>query len=225
TPHGAAGESWRTLRAVGSRLRPLDASIVTTLQALAHWHNTHSRCPRCGAETEPVQGGWVRRCVSDGSDHFPRTDPSVIMSVIDDAGRLLLGRTIGWPDNQFSVLAGFVEPGESLEQAVVREVAEESGVEVTAVRYLGSQPWPFPASLMLGFTARAVTTDLHPEPTEMAEVRWVTRAEYAALLRGGEIRVPGEISIARRLIERWLGDDVDAVAGRPVLEGWRPAPT
>lgn len=173
------GEGWANLRAAGLRLADRDAAIVTTLLALANWHRTHGHCPRCGAPTEPVAAGWVRRCPVDGTEHFPRTDPSIIVSVVDEAGRLLLGRGVQWPENQFSVLAGFVEPGESLETAVAREVLEESGVHVTHVRYLGSQPWPFPGSLMLGFTARAVTTQLRHDPEEMAEVRWVSRGEYA----------------------------------------------
>ena len=219
---GDGDAGWQTLRAAGALLPDLDASLAATLLALANWHRSHDRCSRCGAPSEPASAGWVRRCTRDGSQHFPRTDPSVIMSVIDDDGRLLLGRGVTWPANQFSVLAGFVEPGESLEAAVAREVLEESGVVVTEVSYLGSQPWPFPSSLMLGFTARAVTTELTHDPTEMAEVRWVTRAEYAALLRSGAIRVPGSISIARRIIERWLGADLEVAAGRAVIEGWRP---
>ena len=219
---GDADSGWRTLRAAGALLSDRDAAIATTLLALANWHRGHEHCERCGGSTEPVTAGWVRRCTSDGSEHFPRTDSSVIMSVVDANERLLLGRGVTWPENQFSVLAGFVEPGESLEAAVVREVVAEAGVQVADVRYLGSQPWPFPSSLMLGFTARAVTTDLTHDPAELAEVRWVTRQEYAALLRSGAIRVPGAISIARRLIERWLGEDVETVAGGPVIEGWRP---
>jgi NAD+ diphosphatase len=219
---GDGDAGWQTLRAAGALLPDLDASLAATLLALANWHRSHERCSRCGAPSEPTSAGWVRRCTRDGSQHFPRTDPSVIMSVIDDDGRLLLGRGATWPANQFSVLAGFVEPGESLEAAVAREVLEESGVVVTEVSYLGSQPWPFPSSLMLGFTARAVTTALTHDPTEMAEVRWVTRAEYAALLRSGAIRVPGSISIARRIIERWLGADLEVAAGHAVIEGWRP---
>ena len=220
---GDADNGWRTLRAVGAQLSDRDAAVATTLIALANWHRGHEHCERCGGPTQPVTAGWVRRCVRNGDEHFPRMDSSVIMSVIDADDRLLLGRGVTWPENQFSVLAGFVEPGESLEAAVVREVFEEAGVQVADVRYLGSQPWPFPSSLMLGFTARAVTTDLTHDPAEMAEVRWVTRQEYAVLLRSGAIRVPGSISIARRLIERWLGEDVETVAGGSVIEGWRPA--
>ncbi len=224
-PLSADGEpgdpTWRTLRQCGAALGDLDAGLFTTTLALANWHATHRFCGRCGAPTEPVLGGWVRRCAVDGSEHFPRTDPAVIVSVVDDDGRLLLGRGIGWPDNQYSVLAGVVEPGESFEAAVIREVFEESGIQVTDVRLLGDQPWPFPSSIMVGCTARAVTTQLRHDPDELAEVRWVTRPEYAALLREGAIRVPGGISIAKRIIERWLGDTVEAVAGRPVAQGWR----
>jgi NAD+ diphosphatase len=219
---GDPDAGWQNLRAVGALLSDLDASLVVTLLAVANWHRGHTHCSRCGAPTEPGAAGWVRRCTRDGSEHFPRTDPSVIMSVVDDDGRLLLGRGVTWPDNQYSVLAGFVEPGESLEAAVAREVLEESGIVVTDVGYLGSQPWPFPSSLMLGFTARAVTTTITHDPTELAEVRWVTRQEYVEMLQSGAIRVPGSISIARRLIERWLGADVQAAAGRPVIDGWRP---
>ncbi len=213
---------WSTLRQVGAVLGDRDAGIFTTTLALANWHRAHGFCSRCGAATEPVLAGWVRRCGTCGSEHFPRTDPAVIMSVIDDDERLLLGRGVSWPPNQYSVLAGFVEPGESFEAAVVREVLEESGVLVDDVRYLGNQPWPFPTSIMVGVTARAVTTQLRHDPDEMAEVRWVTREEYAGYLRDGSIRVPGGISIARRLIERWLGTRLEDAAGRPVVEGFRP---
>lgn len=222
-PEAQLDKSWRTLRQCGAALADLDAGIFTTTLALTNWHATHRFCGRCGSPTEPVLGGWVRRCSQDGSEHFPRTDPAVIVSVIDDDDRLLLGRGINWPENQFSVLAGFVEPGESFEAAVAREVLEESGVQVTDVRLLGDQPWPFPSSIMVGATARAVTTQLRHDPQEMAEVRWVTRQEYAALLRAGAIRVPGGISIAKRIIERWLGDTVETVAGRPLVAGWRPS--
>ncbi|MGV1007059.1 MAG: NAD(+) diphosphatase [Dermatophilaceae bacterium] len=213
---------WQTLRQAGARLGERDAGIFTTALALANWHRTHGHCARCGAPTDPVQAGWVRRCASCGGEHFPRTDPAVIMSVVDDDERLLLGRGLSWPPNQYSVLAGFVEPGESFEAAVAREVLEESGVLVTDVRYLGNQPWPFPTSIMIGVTARAVTTRLRHDPDELAEVRWVTRAEYAGYLRDGSIRVPGGISIARRLIERWVGAPLEQVAGRAVVEGFRP---
>ncbi len=214
---------WQTLRQAGPLLSDLDAAVFATTLALANWHRSHGYCARCGAASEPALGGWVRRCPSCAAEHFPRTDSAVIVSVIDDAERLLLGRGLTWPPDQYSVLAGFVEPGESLEAAVAREVAEESGVHVTDVRYLGSQPWPFPSSIMVGVTARAVTTSLRADPDELADVRWVTREEYSHLLRARAIRVPGGISIAKRLIERWLGTTVEQAAGGEVIEGFRPS--
>ena len=208
---GPEAEGWLTLRQAGEALAPRDAGVFTTALALANWHATHRFCPRCGAPTEPRQGGWVRRCEREGSEHYPRTDPAVIMSVVDPDDRLLLGRGAHWPEGRFSVLAGFVEPGESFESAVAREVAEEVGVTVEAVRYLGNQPWPFPSSVMIGFQARTRETELTIDPLEMAEARWVSREEYRELLRGGSIRTPSGISIAKRIIEHWLGQTVESV--------------
>ncbi len=148
-----AADGWLTLRQAGEALAPRDAGVFTTASALANWHATHRFCPRCGAATQPSQAGWVRRCEREGSEHYPRTDPAVIMSVVDPDDRLLLGRGAHWPEGRFSVLAGFVEPGESFEAAVAREVAEEVGVTVDGARYLGNQPWPFPSSVMIGFAA------------------------------------------------------------------------
>lgn len=210
----AAEPGWLGLRQAGSSLGARDAGIFTTALALANWHATHTHCPRCGARTEPVSAGWIRRCTSDGSDHYPRTDPAVIMSVLDQDDRLLLGRSPQWPEGRFSVLAGFVEPGESFEAAVAREVREEVGVVVEQVRYLGNQPWPFPASIMIGYTATARQTALTLDAVEMAEAHWVTREQYRAQLRSGQVRTPSGISIAKRLIERWLGHRVEAVNGR-----------
>lgn len=214
---GAADESlgppsWLTLREVGDALGDRDAGICTTAVALANWHAVHPRCPRCGRRTVPEQAGWVRRCPADGSEHYPRTDPAVIMSVLDPDDRLLLARSPGWPEGRFSVLAGFVEPGESFEAAVAREVAEEVGLALDEVRYLGNQPWPFPSSVMVGYESRTSQTQLRLDPTEIAEARWVTRAGYVALLRRGAIQVPSGISIARRIIEHWLGEPVEVVA-------------
>jgi NAD+ diphosphatase len=210
----AAGEGtadevrWETLRSAGLHLGDLEAGVFTTTLALANWHQAHTHCPRCGAPSVPANAGWTRRCTKDGTEHFPRTDPAVIMSVVDDADRLLLGRNPSWPPGRFSVLAGFVEPGESFEAAVVREVAEEVGIRVDEVRVLGSQPWPFPSSVMVGMTARAVSTELRPDPQEIAEAMWVTREEYREQLRSGRILTPSGISIALRLIEHWLGEAV-----------------
>lgn len=200
-----AGSTWRGLREVGADLDPFDAEVFMTAVALARWHESHPRCPRCGAETVSERAGWTRRCPQDGSEHFPRTDPAVIMAVVDEFDRLLLGRNVLWPTGRFSVLAGFVEPGERLEAAVVREVHEEVGVNVTDVQYFGSQPWPFPASLMLGFTARAVQPDLRPDADEIAEARWVSREEVRQLVENAQLTLPGRLSIARRLIEDWYG--------------------
>jgi NAD+ diphosphatase len=212
-PDDAAARGWLTLRQAGEALGPRDAGVFTTALALAHWHATHRFCPRCGAPTEPVEAGWVRRCERDGSEHYPRTDPAVIMSVVDADDRLLLGRGAHWPEGRFSVLAGFVEPGESFESAVAREVAEEVGIAIDAARYLGNQPWPFPSSVMIGFAATTRETELTIDPVEMAEARWVSRDEYRDLLRGGGIRTPSGISIAKRIIERWLGATVESVVG------------
>jgi NAD+ diphosphatase len=211
TDAGARG--WLTLRQAGEALGRRDAGVFTTALALSHWHATHRFCPRCGAPTEPVEAGWVRRCQQDGSEHYPRTDPAVIMSVVDPDDRLLLGRGAHWPEGRFSVLAGFVEPGESFEVAVAREVAEEVGITVDAARYLGNQPWPFPSSVMIGFAATTRETELTIDPVEMAEARWVTRDEYRDLLRSDVIRTPSGISIAKRIIERWLGATVESVTG------------
>ncbi|MCU1432946.1 MAG: diphosphatase, partial [Actinotalea sp.] len=163
---------WATLREVGDALGDRDAGLAVSAVGLSAWHDRHPRCPLCGAATTAVQAGWVRRCTADGSDHYPRTDPAVIMAVTDVDGRLLLGHGAAWPDARFSTLAGYVEPGESLEGAVRREVAEEAGVVVGEVTYRGSQPWPFPASLMLAFTARAETTEVVVDGVELTEARW-----------------------------------------------------
>ena len=210
---GPEAPTWLTLRQAGEALGARDAGLFTTALALANWHATHRHCPRCGAETEPTQAGWVRRCGRDGSEHYPRTDPAVIMSVIDPDDRLLLGRGAHWPEGRFSVLAGFVEPGESFEAAVAREVAEEVGIRIDDARYLGNQPWPFPSSLMVGYAATTSETDLRLDPAEIAEARWVTREEYRDLLSSSTIRTPSGISIAKRLIEHWLGATVESVAG------------
>jgi NAD+ diphosphatase len=190
---------WRGLRELGADLPDLDAGLLVAAVGLAAWHARHPRCPRCGNPTEVAQAGWSRHCPVDNSDHWPRTDPAVIMLVYD-GDRCILGRQPSWPVGRYSILAGFVEPGESLEAAVAREVAEEVGVAVTDVAYLGSQPWPFPASLMLGFTAR-----LAGDPTirlgddELAEARWFTREEVRQQL----VRLPPSVSIAHRIINDW----------------------
>lgn len=206
-----ADEQWRSLRQIGADLSDRDATVFATALALANWHATHTHCPRCGAPTDPVQGGWLRRCDRDGSEHYPRTDVAVIMSVIDDQDRLLLARGAGWGVGRFSVLAGFLEPGESLAAAVAREVHEEVGLDVHDVEYLGDQPWPFPNSIMVGFTARAGGGDLRLQESEIAEARWFTREEYREILAAGQVSTSTRLSISRRIIERWLGHDLDDV--------------
>jgi NAD+ diphosphatase len=202
--------AWRTLRQVGADLDELGASAFATTLALANWHRTHGHCPRCGAATTPVLAGWIRRCPVDASEHYPRTDMAVIMAVVDADDRILLARGKGFRGNGMSVLAGFVEPGETLAAAVAREVAEEVGVEVADVTYLGDQPWPFPSSLMLGFTARALGTELRLQAEEIEAARWFSRDELAAALADGTVLVSGRISISRRIIEHWYGGPLDS---------------
>jgi NAD+ diphosphatase len=195
------------------------SGLMVTAIALSNWLATHTRCPRCGERTVAVDAGWSRRCPADGSQHFPRTDPAIIVLAIDDADRALLGRQSRWQPEWFSTLAGFVEPGESAEHAVRREVHEESGVviggDVDDVQYLGSQPWPFPGSLMLGYHARAVGTQIHVDGEEIAEAHWFSRTELADACQSGVVRLPPAVSIARRLIERWYGLPINVDWIRP----------
>ncbi|MFZ3454715.1 NAD(+) diphosphatase [Arthrobacter sp. 7Tela_A1] len=202
------GVRWASLREVATVLGSLDAGLFVEACAVANWHATHTHCPRCGAPTVLVQGGWVRRCPEDGSQHFPRTDPAIIVAITDPQDRILLGSAAAWPGSRYSTLAGFVEPGESLEAAVIREVAEESNVVVRNPQYLGSQPWPFPCSLMLGFCAEADGTEPQADGVEMSDVRWFTRKELTEAVASGEITIPSTISIARNLIDRWYGGPV-----------------
>jgi NAD+ diphosphatase len=193
------------LREVGALLGDRDAGLLVHAVGLANWHATHPHCARCGAPTESAKGGAVRRCTADGSEHFPRTDPAVIMLVTDGADRCVLGRQPIWPTGRYSTLAGFVEPGESAEHAVVREVAEETGIVVRDVTYRGSQPWPFPASLMLGFRA-GCDADAQPQPRdgELEDARWFSKDELRA---GGQLLLPTPVSIAWHLITDWLDED------------------
>ena len=207
---------WATLREVGAAVDDVHAALLTSAVALEQWHARHQHCPRCGAITTETQAGWTRTCPNDGSQHFPRTDPAVIMVVHDGADLCLLGRGHSWGEGRFSTLAGFVEPGESLEAAVAREVFEEVGVSVRDVRYIASQPWPFPSSLMVGFVARVDGhPPLHLDPKEMAEAYWFSRDEIRQAVvwtdRGEtpdpEARLSGvspPLSISRYLIDGWL---------------------
>lgn len=199
-------ENWHTLRRSGIGLSPRDAAIFTQGLALSNWHTTHQYCPQCGTLTQSERAGWVRRCPSDNLELFPRTDPAVIVSVIDSEDRILLGSQGVWEENRYSILAGFVEPGESLEAAVVREMQEEAGILVANPKYLGSQAWPFPFSLMLGYTATFVGGTLTPDGEEIVKLRWFTREELKA--EAAELLLPGRLSIARSIIEHWLGEEL-----------------
>ncbi len=196
---------WLGLRSLAPTLAADDAGLLVQAVAVLNWHAAHQFCSRCGAPTIARQSGYTRRCTVDGSDHWPRTDPAVIMTVVDDDDRVLLGRHASWPSGRFSTLAGFVEPGESLETAVRREVMEEVGVRVGEVTYLGSQPWPFPSSIMLGFRGRAESTELHPDGDEIAEARWFSRDELLTLVRDGVVGLSPRMSISRALLEHWYG--------------------
>ena len=209
------GAQWAGFREVAATLNPTDTAIFIEASAIANWHATHTHCPRCGTATVPEAGGWVRRCPADGSEHYPRTDPAIIVTVVGPDGRLLLGGGGPLDARNYSTLAGFVEPGESLEQAVVREIGEEVGVRVTACQYLGSQPWPFPASLMLGFTASTADTEATPDGVEVTRARWFSRSELQAAVLGGEIVISSRLSIARALIEHWYGGVIQDRADNP----------
>jgi NAD+ diphosphatase len=198
-----------SLRLAGALLSDRDAGLLTHAIALANWHDTHTHCPQCGAATIPAPAGHITVCPVDGSEHFPRLDPAVIMLVTDPDDRCLLARNALWPKGRMSVLAGFVEPGESAEHAVVREVFEEVAIVVGQVRYLGSQPWPMPRSLMLGYQAVAAAgQSIAVDEEEIGEARWFTRADMRTAIDSGELGVAPSSSIARRLIEYWYGAEL-----------------
>ena len=209
-----------TLREIGAFLSPRDIGLAVHAQGLANWHKKHPRCSQCGAATSVVLGGSVRRCLIDESEHYPRTDGAIIVLIKDDQDRVLLGRQKVWPKNRFSTFAGFVEPGESFENCVLREVREEAGVELTQINYLGSQPWPFPASLMIAFEAVTNTPQLaKADGDEIEEIRWFSRAEMKAAILDKSLILPLEISVARQMIKAWYGQGADAdLIGN---ESWR----
>jgi NAD+ diphosphatase len=196
------------LREAGPLLSDRDAGLLTHAIALANWHETFTHCPRCGSPTDPIASGHARKCPVDGSEHFPRVDPAMIVLVTDPADRALLARNAMWPQRRVSILAGFVEAGESAEQAVAREVAEETGIAVSSVTYLGSQPWPMPQSLMLGFRAAALGTGIKVDADEIAEAHWYSRADLAAAVASGDLLLPPPVSIAHRIIQSWYGSEL-----------------
>jgi NAD+ diphosphatase len=198
------------LREAGALLSARDTTLMAHAVALENWQRLHRFCSRCGERTLVAAAGHIRRCPACGAEHYPRTDPAVIMLVTDERDRALLGRQVHWPAGRFSTLAGFVEPGESVEQAVMREVFEEVGVTIGEVEYVASQPWPFPSSLMLGFLARATVSEIRVDGEEIHDARWFSRDELAAAFESGEVLPPSGISIAAGLVELWYGKPLPA---------------
>ena len=198
----------RPVRAVAPGLEVGQGGLLVHALGLANWHRIHHFCARCGARSVPDQAGHVRRCPDCAAVHFPRTDPAVIMLVTDAQDRALLGHAPDWPDGRYSTLAGFVEPGESLESAVRREVAEEVGIVVGEVRYAASQPWPFPSSLMLGFVGRAETTAIRVDGDEVTAARWFSRDDLRQDAEAGEVLLPSGFSISRWLVTKWYGAEL-----------------
>jgi len=210
----------KTLREVGAFLPSRDIGLAVHAQGLANWHQKHPMCSQCGGKTVAASGGSIRKCLVDNSEHYPRTDGAIIVLVKDDKDRILLGRQKVWPKNRFSTFAGFVEPGESFEQCVEREVLEEAGVELTDINYLGSQPWPFPASLMIAFEAITNTPELaRADGEEIEEIRWFSRQDMKAAITDKSLILPLEISVARQMIKAWYGQSADSdLKGN---ESWR----
>jgi NAD+ diphosphatase len=215
-----AGLDFKTLRQIGASLSPTDIGLAVHAQALANWHKKHPRCSQCGSTTKVVLAGAVRRCEADQSEHYPRTDGAIIVLVKDNQNRVLLGRQKVWPKNRFSTFAGFVEPGESFENCLRREVMEEAGVDISEINYLGSQPWPFPASLMIAFEALTTTPEkARPDGEEIEEIRWFTRAQMKSAIEDKSLILPLEISVARQMIKAWYGEGADTeLVGN---ESWR----
>jgi NAD+ diphosphatase len=208
------------LREVAGELDRASAAVLAHARAMAFWHKQHRYCGACGAPTEAREGGHVRACLGEscGKSHFPRTDPAVIVLVARE-DRCLLGRSNGWPPGLFSTVAGFVEPGESIEDAVRREVAEETGIVIGAVDYQSSQPWPFPSSLMLGFQAHALTTEITIDPHEIEDAAWFNRDELVEQTLAGTLKLPRGVSIARRLLDEWFDECGISLAERLGVAG------
>ncbi len=209
-PLSGSGGVFVELRGVMAALSPLDAEIAATARAILSWHRSHGFCATCGTKSDIAMAGWQRNCPSCKTPHFPRTDPVVIM-LVTHGNSVLVGRSPGWPDGMNSLLAGFVEPGETIEAAVRREVFEESGVKTGAVTYLASQPWPFPASLMIGCHTEAESRELVLDPVEIEDAFWISREDLLEVFAGTSDMMlpPREGAIATFLLRNWLADKLD----------------
>ena len=200
-----APDGYATLREIGGDLNEMQMELALHTVALSNWHKTHPHCARCGAPTSVAMGGSVRKCDADQSEHYPRTDCAVIVLVRDADDRILLGRQPIWPEGRFSCFAGFLEPGETFEQCVQREVYEESGVAVREINYLGSQPWPFPASIMISFEAITDFPEVaRPDGEEIVEIKWLSRTQFNEQVADGSLTLPPIMSVSRKMIDRWL---------------------
>ncbi len=200
TPRMANPQLWSLM----ATLPPDDLALYGGARSLTDWHARHRFCAQCGGDTKLAKGGWQRNCTACEASHFPRTDPVTIM-LVEHEGRLMLGRGLGWPEGRFSALAGFVEPGESIEEAVAREVLEEAGVRVRDVTYVASQPWPFPSQLMIGCHSHTDSDELTIDETEMAEVEFFTSAQVQAAMAGdGPFVAPPPHAIAHHLMQWWI---------------------
>ena len=209
-PDGPEGAAFCELRTRMVAIRPRDAELAATAKAMFSWHRSHRFCAKCGTESEMTLAGWQRTCPACKTPHFPRTDPVVIM-LITHGNSVLMGRSPGWPEGMFSLLAGFVEPGETIEAAVRREVAEEAGIEVGAVGYLASQPWPYPSSLMFGCRGEALSREITIDPNEIEDARWFTREEIADAFAGRNpvLKPARKGAIAHFILWNWLADRLD----------------
>jgi len=219
-----APAGYLTLREIGGLISEFEMEISLHAVALANWHRSHTHCARCGAPTSVAQGGAIRTCDKDKSEHYPRTDSAVIVLVRDKDDRILLGHQPIWPEGRFSCFAGFLEPGETFEQCVQREVLEESGVLVREISYLGSQPWPFPASIMISFDAVTDAPEIaRPDGQEITEVKWFSRAEVKAQSDAGTLLLPPTMSVARKMIDRWFAQGAEGQGGAKLIGGetWR----
>ena len=212
---------FQDLRLVGTSLKPEEGAILAHARAMVYWHQTHRFCGKCGQATRNAEGGYMRVCMAEACQHkhFPRTDPAIIV-LVNTGDKCLLGRQAVWPKGRYSTIAGFVEPGETLEHAVKREVMEEAGIAVAEVTYHSSQPWPFPTSLMLGYMAKAASEDIHLNDKELEDAQWFSRPELAAALQADEVRLPPDISISHRLIETWFNEGNEGPLSQFVSQSW-----